>query len=146
MGREEGGPESLFSTRTQALPSGAQTNLLLGEASPHQRHCPDPTAHHSARAAMATHLPSPPLSGSISVEALEAALAEELAEGLAMELAATLALALARGKLCLSITVPPGVCALPWASHGTPHCARRPAHPFPAPCCGPSPGPPDRGD
>src|SRR5215207_3092670 len=45
---------------------------------------------------MATHVPTPPLSGSISVEALEAALAEELAEGLAMELAATLALAVAR--------------------------------------------------
>ena len=48
---------------------------------------------------MATHVPTPPLSGSISVEALEVALAEELAEGLAMELAATLALAVARGKL-----------------------------------------------
>jgi hypothetical protein len=96
---------------------------------------------------MATHVPTPPLSGSFSVEALEAALAEELAEGLAMELAATLALALARGKLCLSVTVPPGVCAEPWASHGRPHCcARRPSHPFAAPCCGPSPGPPDRGD
>ena len=45
---------------------------------------------------MATHVPTPPLSGSISVEALEVALAEELAEGLAMELAATLALAVAR--------------------------------------------------
>src|SRR5215212_1177933 len=91
---------------------------------------------------MATQLPSPPLSGSISVQALEAA----LAEGLAMELAATLALAVARGKLCLSITVPPGVCALPWASHGTLHCARRLAHPFAAPSSGPSPGPPDRVD
>jgi hypothetical protein len=95
---------------------------------------------------MATHVPTPPLSGSISVEALEVALAEELAEGLAMELAATLALALARGKLCLSITVPPGVCALPAGSHGTPHCARRRAHPFVASSSGPSPGPPDRGD
>ena len=97
---------------------------------------------------MATHVPTPPLSGSISVEALEVALAEELAEGLAMdmELAAKLALAVARGKLCLSITVPPGVCALPWASHGTPHCARRLADPFAAPSSGPSPGPPDRGD
>jgi hypothetical protein len=64
-----------------------------------------------------------------------------------MELAATLALALARGKLCLSITLPPGGCALPVGSHGRPHCcARKRAHPFPAPCCGPSPGPPDRGD
>jgi hypothetical protein len=54
---------------------------------------------------MATHAPTPPLAGSISVEALEVALAEELAEGLAMELAATLALAVARGKLCLSTTV-----------------------------------------
>jgi hypothetical protein len=53
---------------------------------------------------MATHLPTPPLSGSISVEALEVALAEERAEGLAMELAAILALAVARGKLCLRIT------------------------------------------
>ena len=96
---------------------------------------------------MATHVPTPPLSGSISVEALEAALAEELAEGLAMELAATLALAVARGKLCLSITVPPGVCALPVGSHRRPHCcARMHAHPFPAPSSGPSPGPPDRGD
>ena len=96
---------------------------------------------------MATHVPTPPLSGSISVEALEVELAEELAEGLAMELAATLALAVARGKLCLSITVPPGVCALLVGYHGRPHCyARRLAHPFPAPCCGPSPEPPDRGD
>src|SRR5215207_7196447 len=115
----------------------------LSEAAPHERNRPDPTAHHSARAAaMATHVPTPPLSGSISVEALPPALAEELAEGLAMELAATLALAVARGKLCLSITVPPGVCALLVGSHGRPHCARRLAHPFPAPCCGPSPGPP----
>ena len=53
---------------------------------------------------MATHLPTPPLSGSISVEALEVALAEERAEGLAMELAAILALAVARGELCLRIT------------------------------------------
>jgi hypothetical protein len=83
---------------------------------------------------MATHLPSPQLSGSFSVEALEAALAEELAEGLAMELAATLALAVAWGELCHSITVPPGVCALPVGSHRRPHCcARRHAHPFPAP-------------
>ena len=92
---------------------------------------------------MATHVPTPSLSGSISVEALEAALAEELAEGLAMELAATLALAVARGKLCLSITDSAGVCVLPWASHDRPHCcARRLAHPFPAPSSGPSPGPP----
>jgi hypothetical protein len=92
---------------------------------------------------MATHGPTPPLSGSISVEALEAALAEELAEGLAMELAATLALALARGKLCLRITVPPLACALPVAFHGRPHCcARRRADPFPVPPSGPSPKPP----
>ena len=40
---------------------------------------------------MATHVPTPPLSGSSSIEAL----AEALAEGLAMELAAALALAVA---------------------------------------------------
>ncbi len=42
---------------------------------------------------MATHVPTPPLAGSIEV--LEVALAEALAEGLAMELGAELALALA---------------------------------------------------
>ena len=46
----------------------------------------------SARAAdKATHVPTPPLSGSFSIEALEVA----LAEGLAVELAAALALAVA---------------------------------------------------
>jgi hypothetical protein len=42
---------------------------------------------------MPTHVPTPPLAGSI--EALEVALAEELAEGLAIELGAELPLALA---------------------------------------------------
>ena len=54
----------------------------------------------SARAAVkATHVPTPPLSGSFSIEALEVALevalAEALAEGVAVELAAALALAVA---------------------------------------------------
>ena len=44
---------------------------------------------------MATHVPTPPLAGSISVEALEVALAEELAVGLAMELGVELALTVA---------------------------------------------------
>ena len=44
---------------------------------------------------MATHVPTPPLSGSSSIEALAVALAEALAEGLAMELADALALAVA---------------------------------------------------
>ena len=44
---------------------------------------------------MATHVPTPPLSGRFSIEALEVALAEELAVGVAMELGVELALALA---------------------------------------------------
>jgi hypothetical protein len=136
---------SLWRTKTPILPSGKERKpTSLSEAAPHERNRPDPTAHHSARAAtMATHVTPPLLAGSISVQALEAALAEEIAEGLAMELAATLALALARAKLCLSITVPPGVCAVLVGSHGRPHCcARRPAHPFAAPSSGPAPEPP----
>jgi hypothetical protein len=50
-------------------------------------------------AGKATHVPTPPLSGSFSIEALEGALevalAEALAEGVAVELAAALALAVA---------------------------------------------------
>jgi hypothetical protein len=50
----------------------------------------------SARAAdKATHVPTPPLSGSSSIGALAVALAEALAEGLAVELADALALAVA---------------------------------------------------
>ena len=46
---------------------------------------------------MATHVPTPPLSGSFSIEALAVA----LAEGLAVELAATLALAVALAEEAL---------------------------------------------
>ena len=56
----------------------------------------------SARAAdKATHVPTPPLSGSFSIEALEVALAEALTEGLAVELAAALALAVALAEEAL---------------------------------------------
>ena len=51
-------------------------------------------------------------------------------------------LLLALGKLCLSTTVSRLAYALLVPSDGTPHCARRPAHPFVAPSSGPSPGPP----
>jgi hypothetical protein len=54
---------------------------------------------------MATHVPTPPLSGSSSIGALAVALAEALAEGLAMELADALAVALAEAlPLALSCT------------------------------------------
>src|SRR5215207_1952279 len=46
------------------------------------------------------------------------------------------------GKLSLSTTSSLLACALPWASHGRPHCARSHADPFPAPSSGPSPRPP----
>src|SRR5215213_9621074 len=62
---------------------------------------------------MATDVPTPPLSGSISVEALEVALSEELAEGLAMELAATLALAVARVSFASGLLSHPE-CVLCW--------------------------------
>ena len=52
---------------------------------------PIPHPISASAAAMATHVPTPPLSGSSSIEALAVA----LAEGLAMELADALALALA---------------------------------------------------
>ena len=54
-------------------------------------------------AGKATHVPTPPLSGSFSIEALElaleVALAEALAEGVAVELAAALALAVALAEV-----------------------------------------------
>ena len=58
---------------------------------------PIPQPISAREAAIATHVPTPPLSGSSSIEAL----AEALAEGLAVELADALALAVALAEEAL---------------------------------------------
>ncbi len=87
---------SLSRTKTPDLPSGKEKAYYQVKLRRTNAIAPIPQPISARAATMATHAPTtPPLSGSIPVEALEVALAEELAEGLAMELGAELALAVA---------------------------------------------------